>query len=80
LPVLKAIIALLQNNWGTTIEYLKLFLTYHLDSLKLLDDYEGSKKNENILVVNLASVRCLVSVGFSSDFMTKMYNFNNKNN
>nr|CAH0105817.1 unnamed protein product [Daphnia galeata] len=50
LPVFKAIIALLQKNWGTTIECLKLFLTYHLDSLKLLDDYEGSKKNENILV------------------------------
>jgi hypothetical protein len=65
LPVLKEIIALIQKRRGITIvRYVKLFLTYHLDSLKLLEDYAGSMKNENILVVNLASIRCLVSVGF----------------
>nr|CAH0101221.1 unnamed protein product [Daphnia galeata] len=60
LPVLKEIIALIQKRRGITIvRYVKLFLTYHLDSLKLLEDYAGSMKNENILVVNLASIRCL---------------------
>nr|CAH0104158.1 unnamed protein product [Daphnia galeata] len=60
LPVLKEIIALIQKRRGITIvRYVKLFLTYHLDSLKLLVDYAGSMKNENTLVVNLASIRCL---------------------
>nr|CAH0108319.1 unnamed protein product [Daphnia galeata] len=61
LPVLKEILALIQKRRGITIvRYVKtIFNLPSRRSLKLLEDYAGSMKNENILVVNLASIRCL---------------------
>lgn len=69
LPVLKEILAVLQKKRSITIEqYLNLFLTSHLDSLKLFEDYVGNRKNDNMLVISLAAVRCLVSINFFIGF------------